>query len=444
MNDVHEVDAFGTRLRLLLRTPLPGAPATLLDRLQGMPSAEGGRAPSRLRLLIVPALIAALLVAVAIGTGAGPTPTPTPTPSPPWSTGLFEPVPVDAFDGAVAMDDVWTIGDGLAGMVWGVSNGAERADLVRSDDGRSWTLVAPPRAGFVVSAGTLANGRVHVIGYTGTLDDPTWWHEALDRDGNWHELGQVTGIPASTRVIELGHRTVGWLARISVRVPADLNDTESQIRISSDGLEWTDPAVPDEYESPAMYTGVGTDGTALLVFRYFDTDASIPGVQPGRRETAPTEVLRWTHGEGWEVNEATPAAGGPRFMAFDGVRFAGVGSAPGTGTVHGSVAAAWFSESGQTWQQGFLDPRVDPMSESLRAVTASLEGGFVAVGSTNGDIWTSTDGKTWHASVYLGAGETWNPYAVAVLHGEYVVAGAGADGRATVWVRRPSPAVVLQ
>lgn len=439
--DHHDVEV---RLSRAFKTPLPAAPASLLDRLDGVPVARVAPGRGRFRLMLAPVAVAALLVAVALAGGSGHRPVATASPSPFGPTGLFTPVPIDALEGAAAMDDIWPIGERFAGMLWGVDGRTERAAMVLSDgaSGSDWRLVAPPRDGFVLAAGTPMNGQIHVLGYTGTFDDPVWWHEAMDRNGIWHEVGQVTGIPASTHVLEMTHGAAGWLARIGVLEPApEAGRGESQIRYSSDGLTWADPAVPEDYEPETMYTGVGTDGTALLVFRYFDIDGYHPRVVSNEPVRAPTEVIRSTDGREWTVDVLSETSSGPRFMAFNGQRFAGIGSAP-TDEPDIWHAAAWFSETGRTWERGFLHQSTGPVSESIRAVTASLDGRFVAVGSANGEIWTSTDGKIWQWFPALAPGETWNPYAVALLGNEIVVAGPGPDGRPVVWVRRPSRAIL--
>lgn len=439
MTQHDDLGAFELRLQRALDVPLPAAPATLLGRLEGVAATKVARTRGRFGLILVPAAVATLLVAVLLGGGSGPRPIASASPSPGGPTGAFEPVTVDAFEGAVAMYDVWAVGNGFAGIAWGVDDKAERADLVRSEEGRTWTLVRPPRDGFVVSAGTPANGQVHVLGYTGTEEHPTWWHEAMDRDGNWREVGQVSGLPPSSHVIELTHGSSGWLARIGLTDAASLAaHTASQIRYSADGVTWIDPAVPASHDAPAMYTGVGTDGDALLVFRYYD-EVYDPGPQTlNDLPPAPHEVLRTTDGQTWTVDIVSRTGSGPYFMAFDGQRFVGIGSIPNADVADEWHAAAWFSDGGRDWEVGFVQRPAGPLSDSLRVVTASLEGGFVAVGSTYGEIWTSTDGKIWQAFRALGPGETWNPYAVAVLRNEIVVAGPGADGKAVVWVRRPA------
>ena len=443
MTQHDDLGAFELRLQRALDVALPAAPATLLERFDGVPVMKVTRARRRLGLVLVPATIAVVLVGAVLVGGGGPRPVDSASPSLAGATGWFEPIPVNAFDGAVAMYDVWAFGEGFAGIVWGVSEKAERADLVRSDDGRTWTLVPSPRDGFVVSAGTPANGQLHVLGYTGTDANPVWWHEALDRDGNWSELGRVTGIPAFTHAIEMTHASSGWLARIGVTDPAlAAAQEESQIRYSRDGLTWTDPRVPEDQEAPTRYTGVGSDGSALLVLRYFDVDGYHPDVMsiqtPG---PAPNEVLRTTDGQGWTV-DVVGFGNGPRFMAFDGQRFVGIGSIPLADVPGEWQAAAWYSDSGRTWEPGFLRPPVGDASESIRAVTASLQGGFTAVGNSQGEIWTSADGLTWQVFPALGPGETWNPYSVAAQGNEIVVAGPGQDGKAVVWVRRPTPAIL--
>lgn len=118
--------------------------------------------------------------------------------------------------------------------------------------------------------------------------------------------------------------------------------------------------------------------------------------------------------------------------------------------------AVWWSDDGSSWHRADLagSGMIGPGAQELRAVDAVDDRGAFTAGGSNGDraaVWTSPDGRSWHAARRLpdgrGAGATVTALASAPTGRRWaagVVAGAprlwtSADG--TTWAAVALPAM---
>ncbi len=421
MRDTNEFDDLEAHLRQGFRAPLPAAPWSLVERIESMAPIPAVHAPSRrqrLALLLVPAAVALLLIGVALNVGR--------RPSPPTSG--FEMHPIGGFERNAYPIDLWVTGSTIYGMVWARTEGVEKTVIVRSKDAARWSLDVPPREGFVAASGTVVGDELHVIGYTGTFADPIWWHYAID-DGGWHEVGEMTGMPGSASVAELDHGAAGWLARIVMHEPEVApGESGSAVRYSKDGLHWEEVATAP-MGADVYYTGVTTDGTTLLVFRYLDTN----------HEGASTEALVTTDGEAWTVHTVPStvtsrgALGvqGPRFAEYGRNRFVAVGSIE-SGAAW--TAAAWTSTDAMTWVLQAVGQPGEVIPDDFRIITATAEG-FAAL-SSESEVWVSRDGVTWRSLAVLRDGPVSGPFAAVALGDALIIGGSGPDGVPEVWLGR--------
>lgn len=266
-----EHDELEMRLKMAFGAKLPSAPTSLVARLDTGPIRRSAAPRSRLSLLLAPAAMAIALVVVAFSVGRKPNPSTSTGMSP--EPGSFRPVDsqasiapsgtppaataatlrptaipvaawpmhmIDVVTGPATVTDLWAFGTTFVGIVWASDEQGDRTDIVRSVDGVTWELVAAPQLGFVAGTGTVLDGELHLIGYTGSFDNPTWWHYATNDARTWREVGRMTGMPASTYVLELRGSNVGWLARVSVPDPdsGDAAHAHSALRFSEDGRRW--------------------------------------------------------------------------------------------------------------------------------------------------------------------------------------------------------------
>jgi hypothetical protein len=122
----------------------------------------------------------------------------------------------------------------------------------------------------------------------------------------------------------------------------------------------------------------------------------------------------------WTSHVVSDVIGGPAFVAFDGQRFVAVGhvvQAPGSN----KTDPAWWSADGINWQSAQMDRPAGQWSNGLNLVL-STGIGFVAIGDLNGDVWVSSDGKTWTPYAVLPVGQQWSPLSAAA-DGQLIVVG---------------------
>ena len=230
--------------------------------------------------------------------------------------------------------------------------------------------------------------------------------------------------------------------------------TQTQIRVSADGIAWNDAAAdePSFVDATPLNLVAGGSGLLLLGYRYVEGSGS--------------KLTAWTSADGraWQASDvlgltdyvtlgdvvagpggfmATTHGGGQLWRSSDGFRWYEVSPERDTNTWRASVSwvaatatgyvaggdierarytdqfpevAAWSSADGQNWQRAAVDETSGSQAtyEPGSAPVGSMGGGYVgqdgsiAIGyccATVEDFtikggqtvaWTSTDGSTWH------------------------------------------------
>jgi hypothetical protein len=358
------------------------------------------------------------------GVVAHPTPDVT---TPPWGWTTLE---IAGYGRGSTVEHLWVLGDVFVAEVKtdegpdGGPSGPLSSVLLTSTDGFEWTQAELPAVGFVVAAGTVANGRLWVVGHVLTADPPRWQLWSTD-DGTWrHEADPAGLVDGEGTVTALAYRSeclpdedcraAGWVAATR---SSGLSRPD-ELRISKDGRRWTIVDIPDE---PSLSVFGIVEHAGLWV---------VAGARlRDGRDAGVTVALTSTDRQAWSATVvASDGAGGRGLSAgIDGLVIVGyrlIGDE--------AVPRGWTSIDGRHWLAFRPNTALGRMPTQMDVV-APTEGGHVAVSGT-GDAWISLDQGLWLNRPAFDAGPADAVRAVAAAGDILVAGGRSTAGRPTFWV----------
>ncbi len=345
----------------------------------------------------------------------------------PWAWSSIE---LRGFGRGAGVENLWALGDVFVAEIEndlgpdGGPFGPITSVLLTSTDGLEWSRAALPADEFSVETGTVADGRLWILGYTGVVTAPHWEMWSTD-DGEWRHEGDPVGlVDGPARVTALAYQgacepdgdcgAVGWVAAVAPTGSA----RDDQLRVSVDARTWVAIDLPDV--SALSIVGVAFHRGRWVV-------AAIPApAGPGQGTTIALtshDRVRWTS------SVVSALAGGGRDLGsgVGGLALVGVEVAEGR-----RLPRIWLSSDGVGWLRlrAGMAPGRTPVS--MDHVT-STDHGYMALQGSSGDAWISTDGEFWCNLPAFVAGPADAVRAVAAAGDVLLAAGRSTAGRPTFW-----------